>query len=131
MFENKTALSQSNQDLLIKKLISWNTKGIELEKDAFFDFYNNMNYLLIMSWQCRFDKMNSNEKSLNIWISENYLPKEYDFDKKSPLKFIETNHNDLAQIVLKSLWNDYLTCDLENIVKPKKEKISFFKKLFK
>ena len=133
MFNNKTESTKNIQNLLIKNLTSWTDQNINNEKDAFKHFYNNSEYLLIMFWQSRFDKMNLDTKALNLWITENYLPKEYVFDKNKlnepQIVDLDIGQKELSQKVLLAVWQDYLNSDLENVVKPPKEKTNFLKRL--
>ena len=135
MFENKTNIETKVKQDLIKSLTIWENKNVKNEEQAFTYFHNDAEYLLRMLWQGRLDKMNEDDKSLNVWISENYIPKEYGFDKTKirggQLIGLELSHEELARFVLKEVWKDYLNSDLENVNKPPKEKVSFFKKLFK
>lgn len=135
MFENKTEASSTVKTLLIKQLTIWQNKDVKNEHQAFKLFHEDSEYLLRMLWQGRLSKMNEDDKNLNVWISENYVPKEYNFDKskirEGQLSGLELSHEDLAYYVLQEVWKDYLNSDLENIVKPPKEKVGFFKKFFK
>lgn len=135
MFDNKTESTKHVQEMLITKLTSWKNHDINNEKEAFQYFYKDSEYLLKMFWQCRFDKMNADDKALNLWISENYLPLKYGFDKtKIPepqLNNLDIGHEELTHIVLSAVWKDYLDSDLDNLVKPPKEKTSFLKRLFR
>lgn len=135
MFENKTTTTDDIKNLLLKKLTSWENKNVKNENEAFNYFYNDSEYLLRMLWQGRLSKINDEEKNLQIWISENYLPKKYGFDIKkiheTHLVNFELSHEYIARFVLEDVWKDYLNSDLENIVKPPKEKVSFLKRIFK
>lgn len=135
MFENKTISTPEVKNLLFKKLTAWENKNVKNENEAFNYFYDDTEYLLRMLWQGRLSKINEEEKKLHVWISENYLPKEYGFDSKKirdlQLANLELGHEDIARFVLKEVWKDYLNSDLENISKPPKEKVGFFKRIFK
>lgn len=135
MFENKTEASSTVKSMLMNQLTLWETKDVKSEKEAFKYFHDDAEYLLRMLWQGRLSKMNDEDKQLNVWISENYVPKEYGFDKKKiregQLIGLEMGHEDIARYVLEQVWKDYLQSDLENIPKPPKEKVGFFKKIFK
>lgn len=135
MFENKSIPQPIAKSMLLHKLTQWEDKNVKSEKEAFQYFYQDTEYLLRMLWQGRLDKMNDKDKALNMWISENYVPKEYGFDTKKiregQLVGLEMSHEDLARYVLEQVWKDYLISDLENFPKPPKEKVSFFKRIFK
>lgn len=135
MFENKTEISSTSKNMLIKQLTLWQNKDVKNEQQAFKYFHDDTEYLLRMLWQGRLSKMNPDDKDLNVWISENYVPKEYNFDKKKiregQLSGLEYSHEQLAHYVLQEVWKDYLNSDLENVVKPPKEKVGFFKRIFK
>ena len=135
MFENKSNATPIVQTMLIHKLTSWEGKSVKNEKEAFQYFYSDTEYLLRMLWQGRLDKMSDDNKVLNVWISENYVPKEYGFDtnkiREGQLIGLKLSHEELATLVLKEVWKDYLTSDIENILKPPQEKVGFFKKMFK
>lgn len=135
MFDNKTNIEPQVKKDLLKSLTIWGNKNVKNEDQAFKHFHDDAEYLLRMLWQGRLSKMNEDDKALNIWISENYVPKEYGFDKnkirEGQLIGLELSHEELARFVLKEVWKDYLNSDLENVNKPPKEKVGFFKKLFK
>lgn len=135
MFENKTEASSTVRNMLLKQLTLWETKEVKSEKEAFQYFYQDTEYLLRMLWQGRLDKMNNEDKELNVWISENYVPKEYGFDKKKiregQLIDLEMGHEDIARYVLEQVWKDYLVSNVGNLPKPPKEKVGFFKRIFK
>lgn len=135
MFENKTEITPLVKKMLLKSLTSWEGKDVKNENEAFNYFHKDTEYLLKMLWQSRLDKMNEDDRALNVWISENYVPKEYGFESKKirepQLNELECGQDELVRYVLKEVWKDYLNSDLENIPKPPKEKISFFKKIFK
>lgn len=135
MFENKTEASNTVKSMLIKQLTLWQNKEVKNENEAFKYFHDDAEYLLRMLWQGRLSKMNPDDRDLNVWISENYVPAEYNFDKnkirEGQLSGLELSHEELARYVLQQVWKDYLNSDLENIVKPPKEKTGFFKKFFK
>lgn len=135
MFEDKTEITPSVKNMLISKLISWENKSIKNENEGFTYFYDETEYLLRMLWQGRIDKMNQDNRDLNIWISKNYLPKEYEFNssniKESQMLNVAISHEEIAVMVLKSVWEDYLGSHIENVPKPPKEKVGFFKKLFR
>lgn len=135
MFENKTPATPTVKNMLIKQLTIWQNKEVKNEAQAFKFFHDDTEYLLRMLWQGRLSKMNEDDRELNVWISENYVPPEYGFDKKKiregQLSGLELSHEDLAKYVLQQVWKDYLNSDLENVVKPPKEKTGFFKKFFK
>lgn len=134
MFDNKTEIKPVVKILLIQHLTAWKNKEVKNEKEAFRYFYEETEYLLKMLWQGRLDKMNIDNKDFNIWISENYVPKEYGFDSKKVNKLqlsdLEFGHDELTKIVLKEVWEDYLNANLDNVIKPPKEKKGFFKKFF-
>lgn len=135
MFENKTEISTTVKNLLIKQLTIWQNKDVKNEQQAFKVFHQDSEYLLRMLWQGRLSKMNEDDKDLNVWISENYVPSEYGFDKKKiregQLSGLEISHEDLARYVLEQVWKDYLNSDLDNMAKPPREKVGFFKNFFK
>jgi len=135
MFENKTEATPVVKKMLLKKLTSWENKEVKNENEAFTYFHKDTEYLLKMLWQARLDKMNEDDRALNVWISENYVPKEYGFDSKKirepQLSNLELGQDELVKYVLKEVWKDYLNSDLENVSKPPKEKVGFFKKIFK
>lgn len=135
MFDNKTNIEPQVKKDLLKSLTIWENKNVKNEDQAFKYFHDDAEYLLRMLWQGRLSKMNEDDKALNIWISENYVPKEYGFDKNKirdgQLIGLELSHEELARFVLKEVWKDYINSDSENVNKPPKEKVGFFKKLFK
>lgn len=135
MFENKSNATPIVQSMILHKLTSWEGKSVKNEKEAFQYFYSDTEYLLRMLWQGRLDKMSIDNKVLNVWISENYVPKEFGFDKnkirEGQLIGLELSHEDLATLVLKEVWKDYLTSDIANITKPPQEKVGFLKRIFK
>jgi len=135
MFKNKTEATPIVKSMLIKNLTSWENKDIKNENEGFKYFHEKTEYLLRMLWQGRLDKMNPDDRALNTWISENYVPKEYGFDSKKiregQLIGLGASHEEIARFVLKEVWNDYLKSDLENVSKPPKEKVGFFKRIFK
>lgn len=137
MFENKNEINIDAKNKLIKSLTLWQSKNLKNEQDYFNCFYQDNEYLLKMLWQNRLDKMSIIDKDLYIWISENYSPKELEFDSKKlrEIQFKKENtgltHNDLAYITLQEVWKDYLVSDMGNIPKPPPPKVSFLKKLFK
>jgi hypothetical protein len=134
MFEDKTDCSETVKKLLINSLTKWQGQNVKNEEKAFSYFFDDSEYLLRMLWQGRLSKMSENDRSLHVWISENYVPKEYGFDSKkvmdAQLIGLEFSHESLARMVLKKVWSEYLISD-ENIIKPPKEKISFLKKMFR
>lgn len=135
MFKDKTTHTANIETMLLKSLTSWQEHNVQNENEAFKHFYHKSEYMLRMFWQCRFSKMNADDKALNLWITENYLPKEYSFDKtklnEPQLANLDVGHEELSHIVLTEVWKDYLNSDLNNVVKPPKEKVGFFKKLFR
>lgn len=105
MFKNKTKASEATQILLIEQLTCWKNKNISNENQAFSYFYQKSEYFLKMLWQGRFNKLSDKDKELNLWISENYLPKEYNLDTKNIDKLslqllnLEINQDELVQQV--------------------------------
>ena len=133
MFNHNTPSTPKIEQMLIENLTSWKQHNVKNEQEAFAYFYQSSGYLLKMFWQCRFDKMNMDDKSLNLWISENYLPQVYKFDRNKihepQLNNLDIGHDELVASVLHEIWNDYLNSDMENLIKPPKGKVSLFKKL--